>query len=585
MASHKNKSKKRLHTRVKHHYYRVMPNKKHHRAMVWAVFFSVVAVIAYQLLYPPDRALPFARISDTFVGMQTETQLAREINDRYQRSRVIVAASTTTYLEVDIGEVGAEALTAQATLRLQKYPFWQRFVPLSIVFKWPHVRDVPVEYQSKIVTKMTEEIASKLTVPAQNAKVSITNGEIVAHDEKPGTIVASADVKNALIATAIRLGTVSVVPVKAVVVSPQTTAKDLVAVRTKIEQSLAKTVTIHVDDKQFTPDRTEIASWLRIDRGGDNSLIVAVDGSKLSAYLDGISDIVGTKPGTTAVTIVNGIETARIDGASGKRIATEQASKEIAEQLLSESTEGVDFIATLVDVPAVVMYNNKYTASQEGLQSYVTDAARMKNANIVIEQLDGPRWRASADGSLSTVSASTYKVFVALYLFDQMNKGAISWSDPMLDTTVSGCFDRMTIASTNPCAQAWLSQWGRENVNQFVYKHGFSQGTTFKNSIATHTTADDLAKFMVGLEQGTLIQGAQRDRLLHSLRVHPYRTGVPSGSDGEVWDKVGFLWDYVHDAAIVHHPRGRYIIVVMTKGRSYATIAGITREVEKILYP
>ena len=143
----------------------------------------------------------------------------------------------------------------------------------------------------------------------------------------------------------------------------------------------------------------------------------------------------------------------------------------------------------------------------------------------------------------------------------------------------------MTNAGTNPCAEAWLNSWGRDNVNNFVYEHGFSRGTTFTDPVATHTTAADLAKFMIGLEDGSLVGGAYRDRLLHSLSVHPYRSGVPAGSAGQVWDKVGFLWDYVHDAAIVRHPKGRYVIVVMTKGRSYATIAGITREVEKIMYP
>ena len=166
-----------------------------------------------------------------------------------------------------------------------------------------------------------------------------------------------------------------------------------------------------------------------------------------------------------------------------------------------------------------------------------------------------------------------------------MDKGKIHWDDPWLDTTVSVCFDRMTIASTNPCAEAWIDKAGRDNLNKFLWDRGFSHGTTFTNPEATHTTANDLKKFMIGLDTGSLIDGAHRDRLLHSLSVHPYRSGVPAGSAGKVWDKVGFLWDYVHDAAIVHHPKGKYVIIVMTKGYSYAKIAEITREAEEIMYP
>ena len=104
--------------------------------------------------------------------------------------------------------------------------------------------------------------------------------------------------------------------------------------------------------------------------------------------------------------------------------------------------------------------------------------------------------------------------------------------------------------------------------------------------MATHVSAGDLTKFMVGLETGSLIGGAQRERLLYSLSHHPYRYGIPTGSQArEVYDKVGFLWNYVHDTAIVRHPRGTYVMTIMTQGKSYAAIAAMTRDIERIMYP
>lgn len=244
-----------------------------------------------------------------------------------------------------------------------------------------------------------------------------------------------------------------------------------------------------------------------------------------------------------------------------------------------------EFSAQFVTLTPAMNVAGNYTSSQAGLRAYVNDAARAQNATIVVQQLDGNKWSADAGGATSMPSASTYKLYVAWMLFNKMDQGDIGWDDPMLGTTVSNCFDQMTIASTNACAEQWLDTFGRTNINNFLYSRGYSAGTTFTNPTAAHTTANDLAKFMVALENGSAIGGAHRDRLLHSLSVHPYRRGVPSGSGGQVWDKVGFLWDYVHDAAIVHHPKGKYVIVVMTKGRSYATIAEITRQVEKIMYP
>jgi len=150
---------------------------------------------------------------------------------------------------------------------------------------------------------------------------------------------------------------------------------------------------------------------------------------------------------------------------------------------------------------------------------------------------------------------------------------------------VAGCFERMTVASTNPCAEKWIAIFGREYINNFIYARGFSSGTSFTTGSANQTTAADLTKYMIGLNDGTLVSGANRDRLLSSLGRHPYRYGIPTGSAGVVHDKVGFLWDYVHDAAIVQHPRGTYIMTIMTKGQSYAAIATATREIERIMYP
>jgi hypothetical protein len=232
-----------------------------------------------------------------------------------------------------------------------------------------------------------------------------------------------------------------------------------------------------------------------------------------------------------------------------------------------------------------VIFNSKYTTTQAGLQAYVTDTANAKNMYISITQLDGEKWSAAARNNISIPSGSTYKLFVALVLFDRIDKGEIHWNDPMLDTTVAGCFERMTVASTNPCAEKWIAEFGRQYINDFVHARGFSAGTSFTTGSANQTTADDLTKYMTGLNDGTLVAGSNRDRLLDSLGRHPYRYGIPTGSAGGVHDKVGFLWDYVHDTAIVNHPKGNYIMTIMTKGQSYAAIAAVTRAVERIMYP
>lgn len=81
------------------------------------------------------------------------------------------------------------------------------------------------------------------------------------------------------------------------------------------------------------------------------------------------------------------------------------------------------------------------------------------------------------------------------------------------------------------------------------------------------------------------MSGWSREYLLTALKRHHYTKGIPSGSKGSAHNKVGFLWDYSNDSAVVYHPRGTYTIAVLTKGLSFYAIADITREIEAIMYP
>jgi hypothetical protein len=93
---------------------------------------------------------------------------------------------------------------------------------------------------------------------------------------------------------------------------------------------------------------------------------------------------------------------------------------------------------------------------------------------------------------------------------------------------------------------------------------------------------------MIGLDNSTVVKGANRDRLLYNLARQPYKYGIPTGSSvpaNQIYDKVGFLWDYVHDTAIVPHPRGAYVMTIMGKGQGYGGIAAVAREIERIMYP
>jgi len=570
--------------RVKHHYDRHMPDKKHHRVLVWVFFLTIVSVVAAQLLYPLDRALPLARIHNERVGFADEATLAQRLNSEFMKSEIVIENEKGKPQRFTIPSAGAEPQTDAMIKELSDYGFWPRLIPFSIFVHHPQLTELTAEYNQPVLTRFTRPLATKLSTPAVNAGLAIKDSQVVATRDEPGRVVKFQELATQIEAATIEIGSTTKITPVYTSRPAETTAADFEDVKAQAEAALARPLLLNSGETTVDPSAKTRATWLELSKDSEGAVNVTINQTELNKYFASLNKKVGSPSAQTNISLVDGRRTEKDKGKVGKAV-DEQLLTQLISQWVLRGEGAATISIPLKDVPPKIIYDNKYTSSQKGLQAYVKDAARYQNANIVIQQIDGKKWRASDSATLSIPSASTYKLFVALDLFDRMNKGQVAWGDAFLDTDVSTCFDRMTIASTNPCSVEWLRQWGRTSVNDFIYSKGFSRGTNFNDPQAVKTTAADLAKYMVGFENGSLIRGAQRERLLHSLSVHPYRYGIPTGSKGQVWDKVGFLWDYIHDAAIVYHPKGKYVMVVMTKGRSYGTIAQITRDVERIMYP
>lgn len=544
----------------------------------------MAVVTVGQLLYPSDRALPFARLGGRAVGWQTELELAKRLGEDFVESRLIFQNQGMPLGEATLISAGAEVQEDVLIRRLTDYPLWQRLVPGSFFWQRPEVKQWSISFNNKVLDAFSVSRAAFLSRPATNASLAIVDGEVVAISDVPGVLFTPAQITEALTEKGLSYGREVVVELRGWPIRPDKTAADFFEIRSQAELALNRQIEIVANGQTFTPSREDRASWLELIEGVGGRAILKLNTKIVQEYIDQVvNKQAGKGRGTTSVTLQNGYELKREVGESGLAVDKEDLIESIDEYLIEGIGDG-RLLASMIDVAPLIVYNSTYTATRDGLQAYISDRAK-RGAWISIQQLDGERWAVGADDHDSVVSASTYKLYVSLYLFKEMQEGKRDWSTPIIGTDTSTCFDRMTIASTNACAEEWLNQFGRTNLNNFLYEKGFSRATTFTNPRAAHTSSADLTRFMAGLEQGTLVSGAYRDRLLSSLSRHSYRSGIPAGSAGRVWNKVGFLWSYTHDTAIVHHPRGRYVMTIMTTGQSYAAIANMTREIEKIMYP
>jgi len=205
----------------------------------------------------------------------------------------------------------------------------------------------------------------------------------------------------------------------------------------------------------------------------------------------------------------------------------------------------------------------------------------------------------NAHGNQVTVSASTYKLYIAAYLMHLKQQHQFSWTK----ANTAG-IQRMIVQSANDYPVSILRRYGRTNINHWLASQGY-YGGVFSANHDSVTTANSLMRVLRDLATGkrAFKNSADRARILKLMGRQIYRQGIPTGAaradaGTTVQDKVGFLADYGQnyngDAGIVTLPNGqRYILVVLTWRRyggnsasfvDFPKIAKITKRVQQIVY-
>lgn len=556
-----------------------MTRRVRHLFLVGGIGIGLVVCI--QLIYPYETSLPFAQALGQGAGHQTVNELAASLQKNFESSSVEFHAGTHVSTR-KLSVLGATLNSERTAKQLCEYPWWQRLLPFSLVWLRPSVDTFDITMNGMQAAAQAEGLAAELSYEATDASVALDGGYIKVVNAAAGQRVTSADIKQA-VATTVYRGSVTKVMVKRAVLAPERLDSDIVKAKEVASSALSRTLTVTIPDRgTYTPDKATLASWLSIETG-TAEVAVHANREAIGRYVMSLNLSVKTDPVSTKVTVVDGIETARTTGRDGAALDAEALTNQLADALI-DSGKPAAITATLYPVAPGTEYARSYSHTQAGLRAYVAYATSTQNVRIVVQQLDGPGWSASGRAEESIPSASTYKLYVMLRVFDDINSGKLNWGTPMLDTTAGGCFERTIVPSTNPCAEEWIRQYDRTALTSYVRSRGFSSGTGFTFSDAAHTTASDLATYLIGLYHGTLVSGANRDMLLEKMGRQLYRYGIPSGTEGWTQNKVGFLWDYIHDAAIVHNPKGTYVLVVMTKGYSYGYIANVARQIDTILY-
>lgn len=206
-------------------------------------------------------------------------------------------------------------------------------------------------------------------------------------------------------------------------------------------------------------------------------------------------------------------------------------------------------------------------------------AARSENAAVY----QAGKLSSAVNGDLMMPAASTYKLYIAAYLFDQVEHGRKTWT-----AADDAGFQDMVLNSGNTYSEAQLALYSDATIDAFISKQGWQPVFAGEQAM---TNSNDLCALLQQLQQGrgAFADHALQQMLLTAMSQQIYREGIPAAEPGAVvQDKVGFYETNNNDAAIVTTPAGqRFVLVIMTEGYTildFSKINEIATQVQQIVY-
>lgn len=549
-----------------------------------AMVAAALASIAWQLVYPSNRALPVMYIGGIDVGGKDRDALVAQLSEYAQQGEVTIKSPSRSWQAKwqSIGiTIDAEA-SADVAL---SYGAWERLIPFSGFIKiqqggsTPLVALIDEDRLRAFATTLVQEDQQA----ASNATITIKDGEVVIDNAKNGYIFKQEDVERQVRAAAVAANAqLTLVPEQVPFVR---SAAELSRISQQATAVLGHKVTLRIHDKTFSPTAAQIGTWLRFAEDAEShDLQLAFNHDAMRTYLGSIDADIKITPGTSTVTLLDGQEISRTPAASGRTVAVDESLAAIEVALLGSDTTPVVEL-NIKDVPPQLDYVRTYSSTSNGILAIIQDwnAAYYGDFGVVVRELGGQGRYAEFDADKPFVPASTFKLFTYLAVQDGIQKGLISYNT-MTDRgwTVEACIEEMIVRSTNPCAISLLNLVGWQHAQDIVSAAGFA-ATNINNQGGgdKYTTVRDEANYLMRLYHGTLMGQEATDRLLGYMKRQIWRAGIPSGVPWGVTvaDKVGFYNSWVHDVAIVYGPNSTYILAIMSRGGSDAAFGELSRRI------
>jgi beta-lactamase class A len=544
-------------------------------ALRFAIAFGALLLII-QIFYPGNRLLPFANVDGKALGLLTKPDATKKLNDAYAAYPVAIYMGPSDKPLVS-PTLGTAKMTVDNTARINgmNYPWYLRIIPTSLF--WAHSGSSPTPAPS--LTKGHDEYVEKKLMPEcrkepMDASLKPANGKLELVKAVPGGQCEKDDVEKTLKSLRPNLTKPSSIRVQLKVLPPAINDKDALAKKKQVEESVGEGVVLNAMGQQISIPAKDFVTWLDF-AAKDGKLVAMVSQDRSKEYIEkNVAPKVAVQPGVSKITTQDFTEISRVNGNPGQALNVPAT----LESLADVANGAVDAAAVaIVAIPPREEYTRTYSPTDAGISALLANYAKDHSGTFGISliELDGKKRRADYQGDKQFVTASTYKLFVAYSVLKRIDEGKMSWE------AEGTCFNKMISQSDNACAENFLSRVGLGTETREINALGL-KNSNFTKEGGPFTTANDLTLLLGMIATGQNFSSTGQARLISAMKANVYRQGIPTGASGPVADKVGFMDNLLHDAAIVYSPNGTYVLAVMTEGSSWATIADLARQIDSL---
>lgn len=553
-----------------------------------AIGILLQLLLIFQIFYPINRLLPFTKIDGISLGGWKKNDALNRVDHLYRQSSlsIYLGSSEKPYLTSELVDMGL-VVGNKGRIGEYSYPWYLRVVPTSI-FWGQHLFGNHVEpnYErdEKILAKYIDSNFDESgVIEAKNATLEHKDGKLIIIPGQSGGRFTIKSVKDIL-------HRIKPVPGNNRVVIRSNEIKPGIsdAAAEKFGEELIKKagsgVNITVNQESIKVPVADILSWM--DFGSDGGkMTYNLSSVRAADYMEKqIAPKVIVAAGQTFVTTYDFNEVSRVVGKSGQGLDVVETLNSIKMSIDSGSGSAK---AMAIAISPTEVYERGYSPTDAGISALIKQYAEKNKGikSVSFVDLSGAHRRAEYNSNETLISASTYKLFVAYSALARIEDKKWAWTDKILDDgrDLAACFDDMIVKSDNPCAETIAQKAGWGNVTKEAHLIGCTNTNMSNADGYARTSSADLALFLAQLQTGQILkEQASRDLLMNAMKRNIYRKGIPAGVDWPVADKVGFINGVLNDAAIVYAPSGAYILVIMTDGSNWATIADLANIIETL---